>query len=264
MLYRYNAVRILVRYVDPNIIAGWDGEFSKDMVCYSRVSNISMVIKVHTIRERLKFYADPCERNSFLYPRQDFDMAVTAYRNPFDAACSHLHLYGKVSPMTCEGRMYDQYAVFKSLNVVYEMNYEDLKGGRIRKILRDLAERLNLLESLNRIATESSVTLESIFSLIQSELSRITSPPKIKGVVHHPITLMHPDHRRKDVEKKNKDDICMSDKNIQRMHTNSLCIDLAARGGRMSDALWHKYRSRWDNDRWWHDGGSRRWEDRIY
>ena len=36
--YRYNAVRILTRYVDPNVIAAWDGEMSRNMICYCTCS----------------------------------------------------------------------------------------------------------------------------------------------------------------------------------------------------------------------------------
>ena len=181
-------------------------------------------------------------------------MAVTSYRDPFDAVCSLIHVLPRGKPAAadrlCERIMYNQYAVFKSLNVVYEMNFEDLKDGHILQILRDLAERLNLLESLSRIAMRSDISVDKIFELIRIELSSITSPltqDRAEWNFHHPITLMHPKHRRNQSDVKNKDDPCLSNPALKAMHRNPLCVDLTAQGGRMSNALWDKHRSRWDD-----------------
>ena len=210
-----------------------------------------MVIKIHELNERKNFYTDPCGQRNFLSPPQDFEMAVTSYRDPFDAACSSVHLTSRDdairSDRECERTMYDQYAVFKSFNVVYEMNFKDLKDGHILQILRDLAERLNLLESLRRVAMRSDITVEKIFELIRNELSSITSPLAQDGIIHHPVTLMHPSHRRKQSNIEKKDDPCISNPILAAMHRNPLCIDLAAQGGRMSNALWNKHRSLWDD-----------------
>ena len=213
-----------------------------------------MVIKIHELNERKKFYTDPCKERNFLSPPQDFEMAVTSYRDPFDAMCSNIHVLPENTHRLrlCERTMYDQYAVFKSLNVVYEMNFEDLKDGHILQILRDLAERLNLLESLSRIAMRSDISVDKIFELIRIELSSITSPPtQVAGKkwsgFHHPVTLMHPNHRRKQSDIEKKDDPCLSNPMLEAMHRNPLCVDLAAQGGRMSNALWDKHRSRWDD-----------------
>lgn len=104
----FNAVRILVRYHDPNVISGFATSFSSRDLCYWRARNVSMVVKTHALMFGWMLGANcPYHNtsNSILLHSNvsstkfvpGFDLAVSSFRDPFDTACSLIRKDGYVS-----------------------------------------------------------------------------------------------------------------------------------------------------------------------
>ena len=97
----FNAVRILVRYHDPNMISGWASSFSEKDVCYWHSRNVSMVVKTHALNFAWMLGAN-CPRRSANGSATEkrwtnsFEYAVSSFRDPFDTACSLVKKDGDV------------------------------------------------------------------------------------------------------------------------------------------------------------------------
>lgn len=101
----FNAARILVRYYDPNVISGFAMSFNEKDLCYWRPRNVSMVVKTHALNLGWMLGAN-CGRasaNGASAPQwtRGFDLALTSFRDPIDAACSLLRKDGNVQKNMC-------------------------------------------------------------------------------------------------------------------------------------------------------------------
>ena len=92
----FNAVRILVRYHDPNMISGFSTSFLERDICYWKMRNVSLVIKTHALNYGWMLAANCSNGHGQRSFVQTFDKAVTSYRDPYDTACSLVNKDGSV------------------------------------------------------------------------------------------------------------------------------------------------------------------------
>jgi len=249
----FNAVRLLVRYHDPNVISGFETAFGDRDLCYWKSRNVSMVVKTHALHKGFMVGAQ-CASGEFL---TGFDTAVTSFRDPFDTGCSLVKKDGKVQKEMCEKVLCEQHAFYHPPQtaahtdpvprplVVYEMDFRDLQAGLVVEILEDLAAALGLHGSLMRASSSGRGAGAGpsdsgyIYHLIAHELSLLRplgDPVHSLRSAQHPVTLMHSNH----VGRKDKA-VCDADPGLNAMKKNPLCHALAENGGRQSDALWTQF-----------------------
>jgi hypothetical protein len=168
----FNAVRLLVRHHDPNVISGFYSSLQSRDVCYWRKHNVSMVVKTHAFHRDWMLSAScgaagpitttnpPTSTDLPTTLRSGFDQVVTSFRDPFDTACSFILQDGRVERDMCEKVLCEQHGVFhppallptppdqaaatgedvssssvlQPPQVVYEMDYRDLLAGRALEV----------------------------------------------------------------------------------------------------------------------------------
>lgn len=253
----FNAVRLLVRHTDPNVISSFETSVQNRDLCYWRSRNVSMVVKTHALHKPFMLGAN-CASSKSLQTGSEkimkddfqpgFEMVVTSFRDPFATACSLVKKDGRVQKDMCEKVLCEQHAFYHpptSLpvlpRVVYEMDFRDLTSGLEVEILRELAVALGLFTDL--AVPSAGIDAEAVLRLLANELAHLKplgDPVHSLRSAQHPVTLMHSNHVGVADQS-----ACEHDPGIAAMQKNSMCHEWAELHGRQSESLWEKYNDQW-------------------
>ena len=208
----FNLMRILVRRIDPNVIAVWVSDIDEAKLDYWQKNNVSVIVKTHSLVQTW-------------LPR--LGTLLLTYRDPYELACSLVHKDGSVSISMCPKIVCEEYHLRSHLHLAYALDYRRL-AHELPTLVVEVARAVQLPALDTRAVDE-----------VVSELQALRPVAYGNDLIsaQHPVTLLHRNHVAQPAATGSSSYTSRCEPHLRPLRQDLICQRLQESAGRMDDTL---------------------------